>query len=65
MNLQPSEAEVGLDIRVPPTADTEALTRRISEEWAPSARNMTFEVKLMNLPCSLINFQSIPIETHT
>ncbi|XP_008787044.2 aminoacylase-1 isoform X2 [Phoenix dactylifera] len=43
MNLQPSEAEVGLDIRVPPNADTEALERRIAEEWAPSSRNMTFE----------------------
>jgi len=34
MNLQPSEAEVGLDIRVPPTADPESLEKRIVEEWA-------------------------------
>lgn len=46
MNLQPSEAEAGLDIRVPPNVDTEALERRIAEEWAPSSRNMTFEVNI-------------------
>ncbi|XP_031490556.1 uncharacterized protein LOC116257722 isoform X2 [Nymphaea colorata] len=45
MNLQPSEAEAGFDIRVPPTADPEDLERRIAEEWAPSSRNMTFEFK--------------------
>ncbi|XP_021907049.1 aminoacylase-1 [Carica papaya] len=45
MNLQPSEAEAGFDIRVPPTADAEALERRIAEEWAPLARNMSFEFK--------------------
>ncbi|OVA00674.1 Peptidase M20 [Macleaya cordata] len=45
MNLQPSEAEAGFDIRVPPTADPESLEKRISEEWAPSSRNMTFEFK--------------------
>lgn len=44
MNLQPSEAEVGLDIRVPPNVDIEALERRVAEEWAPSSRNMTFMV---------------------
>jgi hypothetical protein len=44
MNLQPSEAEVGLDIRMPPDVHTEALERRLVEEWAPSSRNMTFEV---------------------
>ena len=44
MNLQPSEAQAGLDIRVPPTADHLSLERRIAEEWAPSSRNMTFEV---------------------
>lgn len=44
MNMQPSEAEAGIDIRVPPTADQEALERRIAEEWAPASRNMTFEV---------------------
>lgn len=45
MNLQPSEAEAGFDIRVPPNGDPEALMRRIAEEWAPSSRNMTFEFK--------------------
>ncbi|RDX75924.1 Aminoacylase-1, partial [Mucuna pruriens] len=42
MNLQPSEAEAGFDIRVPPTADPESLEKRIAEEWAPSSRNMSF-----------------------
>ncbi|XP_048491755.1 uncharacterized protein LOC104904088 isoform X2 [Beta vulgaris subsp. vulgaris] len=46
MNLQPSEAEAGIDIRVPPTADQKSLEKRIAEEWAPAARNMTFEFKL-------------------
>ncbi|KAL3539143.1 hypothetical protein ACH5RR_002509 [Cinchona calisaya] len=45
MNLQPSEAQAGFDIRVPPTADPSSLERRIAEEWAPSSRNMTFEFK--------------------
>lgn len=45
MNLQPSEAEAGFDIRVPPTVDYEALERRLIEEWAPAARNMSFEFK--------------------
>ncbi|XP_020236429.1 aminoacylase-1 isoform X2 [Cajanus cajan] len=45
MNLQPSEAEAGFDIRVPPTADPESLERRIAEEWAPSSRNMSFYFK--------------------
>lgn len=44
MNLQPSEAEAGFDIRVPPTADAESLERRIAEEWAPTWRNMSFTV---------------------
>ncbi|KAJ4839286.1 hypothetical protein Tsubulata_035579 [Turnera subulata] len=43
MNLQPSEAEAGFDIRVPPTADPESLERRLAEEWAPASRNMTFK----------------------
>ncbi|XP_052193064.1 uncharacterized protein LOC127801733 [Diospyros lotus] len=45
MNLQPSEAEAGFDIRVPPNADPAALEKRIAEEWAPVSRNMTFEFK--------------------
>ncbi|XP_020526239.1 aminoacylase-1 [Amborella trichopoda] len=44
MNLQPSEAEAGFDIRVPPNADPLSLERRIAEEWAPTSRNMTFQV---------------------
>ncbi|XP_060676322.1 uncharacterized protein LOC132805413 [Ziziphus jujuba] len=46
MNLQPSEAEAGFDIRVPPNADPEALETRIAQEWAPASRNMTFEFKM-------------------
>ncbi|WRX15132.1 Peptidase M20 - like 1 [Theobroma cacao] len=45
MNLQPSEAEAGFDIRIPPTANAESLEKRIVEEWAPASRNMTFEFK--------------------
>ncbi|KAI3980269.1 hypothetical protein MKX01_028277 [Papaver californicum] len=45
MNLQPSEAEAGFDIRLPPSADPASLEKRISEEWAPSTHNMTFEPK--------------------
>lgn len=45
MNLQPSEAKAGFDIRVPPTADSAALESRIAEEWAPASRNMSFEFK--------------------
>ncbi|KNA12601.1 hypothetical protein SOVF_124420 [Spinacia oleracea] len=45
MNLQPSEAEAGIDIRVPPTVDQDAFERRIAEEWAPASRNMTYEFK--------------------
>lgn len=44
MNMQPSEAQAGFDIRVPPTADPASLERRIADEWAPASRNMTFEV---------------------
>ena len=49
MNLQPSEAQAGFNIRVPPTADPQSLERRIAEEWAPASRNMTFEVVLHSL----------------
>ena len=49
MNLQPSEAEAGFDVRVPPNADPVSLERRIAEEWAPASRNMTFEVVIQSL----------------
>ncbi|XP_071700533.1 uncharacterized protein [Rutidosis leptorrhynchoides] len=45
MNLQPSEAQAGFDIRIPPIADQASIERRIAEEWAPASRNMTFEFK--------------------
>lgn len=44
MNMQPSEAEAGFDIRLPPTADLELIRNRIAHEWAPASRNMTFKV---------------------
>ncbi|CAA7024489.1 unnamed protein product [Microthlaspi erraticum] len=45
MNMQPSEAEAGYDLRLPPMADPYALKKRIAEEWAPSIRNMTYTIK--------------------
>ncbi|XP_052205210.1 uncharacterized protein LOC127810032 isoform X2 [Diospyros lotus] len=43
MNIQPSEAEAGFDVRLPPTADSDLLKKRIADEWAPATRNMTYE----------------------
>ncbi|ERN07596.1 hypothetical protein AMTR_s00157p00058420 [Amborella trichopoda] len=44
MNMQPSEAEAGYDVRLPPTADAEVLKWRVANEWAPATRNMTYEI---------------------
>ncbi|KAF3679212.1 putative ethylene-responsive transcription factor-like [Capsicum annuum] len=44
MNMQPSEAEAGFDIRMPPTTDPQLMRKIIEEQWAPSWRNMTYEV---------------------
>ncbi|KAI5670642.1 hypothetical protein M9H77_11006 [Catharanthus roseus] len=44
MNMQPSEAAAGFDVRLPPTVDPDALRRRIAEEWAPAWRNMSFDI---------------------
>ncbi|XP_031490484.1 uncharacterized protein LOC116257676 [Nymphaea colorata] len=44
MNLQPSEAEAGFDVRLPPMADPELLRKRIAYEWAPSTKNMTYQL---------------------
>lgn len=44
MNMQPSEAEAGFNIRLPPIADPELVRRRIAEEWAPARWNMTYQV---------------------
>ena len=46
MNMQPSEAEAGFNVRMPPTADPDFLRKRIAEEWAPDTRNMTYQVNL-------------------
>uniref|UniRef100_A0A0E0HML7 N-acyl-aliphatic-L-amino acid amidohydrolase n=1 Tax=Oryza nivara TaxID=4536 RepID=A0A0E0HML7_ORYNI len=43
MNMQPSEAEVGFDFRLPPTEDVEHIIRRIKEEWAPAHKNLTYK----------------------
>jgi len=45
MNMQPSEAEVGFDLRLPPTEDIEQIKRRVKEEWAPAHKNLTYQVK--------------------
>ncbi|XP_043714367.1 aminoacylase-1-like [Telopea speciosissima] len=50
MNMQPSEAEAGFDIRIPPTVDEKLVEKRIEEEWAPSSRNMTFEFIRRKVP---------------
>lgn len=44
MNMQPSEVEAGFDLRLPPTVDPDQMRRRIAEEWAPSWRNLTYEI---------------------
>ncbi|KAF8772700.1 hypothetical protein HU200_005668 [Digitaria exilis] len=44
MNMQPSEAEVGFDLRLPPTEDIEQIKRRVKEEWAPAHKNLTYEL---------------------
>ncbi|XP_020091095.1 aminoacylase-1-like [Ananas comosus] len=44
MNMQPSEAELGFDLRLPPTADPELIKKRIDEEWAPTIKNMTYQL---------------------
>ncbi|KAK9270272.1 hypothetical protein L1049_025849 [Liquidambar formosana] len=44
MNMQPSEAEAGFDVRLPPTADPDLLKKRIADEWAPATRNMTYQI---------------------
>lgn len=41
MNIQPSEAEAGFDMRIQPGADVAFLERLISEQWAPRVRNMS------------------------
>ncbi|KAK9163948.1 hypothetical protein Syun_004850 [Stephania yunnanensis] len=44
MNMQPSEAEAGFDVRLPPTVDPDLLKRRIAEEWAPAHWNLTYTI---------------------
>ncbi|KAK9944432.1 hypothetical protein M0R45_010002 [Rubus argutus] len=65
MNLQPSEAEAGFDIRIPPTADQESLEKRIAEEWAPSSRNMTFRLGQFKQKASVLDNSGRPVLTAT
>ncbi|GER54044.1 aminoacylase-1 [Striga asiatica] len=65
MNLQPSEAQAGFDIRVPPTADVLSLETRIAEEWAPANRNMTFELGQFKVKSSIYDKFGKPILTAT
>ncbi|KAH7841911.1 hypothetical protein Vadar_023530 [Vaccinium darrowii] len=51
MNVQPSEAEAGFDIRFSLTTDPDLLKKKIADEWASASRNMTFEV--CNFPSAL------------
>ncbi|CAA7401579.1 unnamed protein product [Spirodela intermedia] len=44
MNMQPSEAEVGFDVRIPPTENPDIIRRRIQEEWATISMNLTFKL---------------------
>ena len=57
MNLQPSEAEAGFDMRVPPNTDLNSLEERLRKEWAPASRNLTYQVSSLNL--MLIDLQQI------
>lgn len=45
MNMQPSEAEAGFDVRLPTTVDPELFRKKIADEWAPLTRNMTYKVR--------------------
>ncbi|KAG9451061.1 hypothetical protein H6P81_011026 [Aristolochia fimbriata] len=44
MNMQPSEAEAGFDLRIPPSEDPDLFKKRISEEWVPSSRNLSYKL---------------------
>ena len=46
MNVQPSEAEAGFDLRIHPGADISFIEKLISEQWAPKSRNMSYKVEL-------------------
>lgn len=63
MNMQPSEAEAGFDIRMPPTADPQLMRKIIEEQWAPAWRNMTYEITEKgflrdNMGCPLMTLTS-------
>jgi aminoacylase len=49
MNMQPSEAEMGFNIRLPPTEHLELLKERIDNEWVPAYKNMTYKVKVFTV----------------
>lgn len=62
MNVQPSEAEAGFDVRLPPLADPVLLRKVIEEEWAPASRNMTYQL-IQKGPIRDIN--GLPLVTAT
>lgn len=62
MNMQPSEAEAGFNIRLPPTADPDLMRKRIAEEWAPATRNMTYEVSSGVLLISMLYKLNVEME---
>lgn len=45
MNMQPSQAEAGFDMRLPPEVDADALEKLITEEWAPASHNLSVHVR--------------------
>ncbi|GAA0167288.1 hypothetical protein LIER_22256 [Lithospermum erythrorhizon] len=61
MNMQPSEAEAGFDVRMPPTADPELVRRKISQEWAPAWRNMSYQITEKG---PLRDYMGKPLLTH-
>ncbi|KAH7404005.1 hypothetical protein KP509_15G005100 [Ceratopteris richardii] len=60
MNLQPSEAEAGFDMRVSPLTDPNMLESRLKNEWAPASRNMTYSFKQKE---PLLNKKGLPLIT--
>ncbi|KAK9071791.1 hypothetical protein SSX86_008220 [Deinandra increscens subsp. villosa] len=43
-SVEPSEAEAGYDVRLPPTVDPDLLKKRIADEWAPATRNVSYHI---------------------
>ncbi|KAF6146634.1 hypothetical protein GIB67_008920, partial [Kingdonia uniflora] len=54
MNMQPSEAEAGFDVLLPPTTDPDLLRRKIADEWASASRNMAYQGRISVIRNSLV-----------